>query len=180
MSMIKKVCAWCHKDLGEFPARVQAERPITHGICDECSEQLLAESGEAMDIFLDRLEVPVLLLGEGVDVLTGNKAAREILGKSLPRVPGERLGNIVECVYSQLPEGCGRTVHCRSCTVRKTVLETFKTGKSLEKIKAYPDVQLGSSRKSLNLEVTTQKMGRFVLLRIDRLSEGASEDLLPS
>jgi len=37
---MKRICAWCRKEMGE----VAPEQPgITHGICEECREKVLAE-----------------------------------------------------------------------------------------------------------------------------------------
>ena len=37
---MKRVCSWCLRDMGE----IAPEQPgITHGICEDCKEKLLAE-----------------------------------------------------------------------------------------------------------------------------------------
>ena len=36
---MKRVCSWCDKDMGEKPGG----EGVTHGICDECIERIMAE-----------------------------------------------------------------------------------------------------------------------------------------
>ena len=38
--VIKKICAWCHADLGEIETdRADQHLSQSHGICDECSNK---------------------------------------------------------------------------------------------------------------------------------------------
>ncbi|MBA7647306.1 hypothetical protein ES703_55078 [subsurface metagenome] len=41
MTKMRKICAWCGKDLGEIEGHGQ--KGTTHGICDECKEKELAK-----------------------------------------------------------------------------------------------------------------------------------------
>jgi len=117
--------------------------------------------------FLDRLGVPVLLVESEPRVLTGNKPARDLLGKGLGDIEGRRGGEVIECVHSYSPGGCGQDVHCKSCTIRNTVLETFKTGKSFTHVQAFPDIQFEQDIKTMSVEISTEKVADVVLLRID-------------
>ena len=36
-------------------------------------------------------------------------------------------GVALECAYARLPEGCGKTVHCVTCTIRNTVTSTIQS-----------------------------------------------------
>jgi len=144
---------------------------ITHGICEACAARVLANPGESLLDFLDRLEVPVLAILSDAKVFTANQKAQALLGKGLPQLQNYRGGEVIECRYAHLGNGCGFEVHCHSCTIRKTVLETFATGKSRLKVKAYPDLQIGAEVKTMSLLISTEKFGDFVLLRIDDLRE---------
>jgi len=123
--------------------------------------------------FLDRLGVPVLLVESEPRVLTGNKPARDLLGKGLGEIEGRRGGEVIECVHANTPGGCGQDVHCKSCTIRNTVLETFETGKSFLHVKAFPDIQFGENVKTMSLEISTEKVADVVLLRIDDFGDPA-------
>ncbi|NOZ22435.1 MAG: hypothetical protein GXP25_15245 [Planctomycetes bacterium] len=168
---MKRVCAWCKKDLGTKPAMVDDGGAITHGICKSCVAKYLPALAKPLPDFLDRLGVPVLLMGSGPKVLTANRHARELLGKNLSEIEGHRSGEVIECIYSKRPGGCGEQEHCKSCAIRQTVLETYRTGKGFVKVRAYPDIQFGETEKTMSIEITTQKVKGYVLLRIDDLRE---------
>ena len=164
---MKKVCAWCRRELESTAADHEQQYPITHGICETCAANLLAQMGRPLQEFLDNLDVPILLLESGPLICSANRQARKLLDKQLADIAGRRGGEVIECVYAKLPEGCGNTVHCKSCTIRITVLETFATGRSFIRVPAYPDIQTLSGVKTMCFLITTEKVGDFVFLRIE-------------
>jgi hypothetical protein len=119
-----------------------------------------------------------------VRVCTGNKHARRMFGGGISRLDGRRGGEVIECVHAREPGGCGGTLHCKSCTIRRTVLDTFATGRSFVRVPAYPDVQTESGVKTLNVWISTEKVGTFVLLQIENIvgevSDAASADVVLS
>jgi PAS domain-containing protein len=164
---MKKVCAWCHRELESFAADHEERYPITHGICDTCAANVMAQLSRPLQEFLDNLDVPILLIESGPLICTANRRARKLLDKQLSEIKGRRGGEVIECAHARLPGGCGNTVHCKSCTIRITVLETFATGKSSVRVPAYPDIQTLSGVKTMRFLITTEKVGDFVLLRIE-------------
>ena len=168
---MKRICAWCQCELETMTASTERESVITHGICDGCAKRLETDPAEKVQSFLDRLEVPVLMIESGPRVWAANKSASHILGKELPEFEGRPPGDAIECVNAQKPGGCGQQVHCRSCAIRHTVLETFATGKSFKKVLAYPDIQRSGQKKSLCIEISTEKVAGVVFLRIDNIRE---------
>jgi len=129
--------------------------------------RLNSERGESIQEFLDRLGVPILLVEPEPRVRTGNRYARELLGKELAAIEGRMGGDVIECVYSKRPGGCGKDVHCKTCTIRNTVLDTFATGKSHLAVRAFPDIQFDNYIKTMSVRISTEKVGEVVLLRID-------------
>lgn len=168
---MKRVCSWCRKDLGPAGSELGTEDAITHGICGNCAKRLCSGTGESLQAFLDRLGVPVLLMEMEPRVRTANKDACVLLGKSLPEIQGQMGGDVIECIHAKNPGGCGQQVHCKSCTIRNCVLETFTTGKSFVRIPAYPDIQLFGETKTMRFLVSTERVGNVVLLRIDDIGE---------
>lgn len=168
---MKKICAWCKKELENVQIDVNEEHPVTHGICPRCAQRLLFGRAKPLHEFLDSLGVSILLIESEPKVLTANKHARNLLGKELPEIEGHKGGDVIQCVYASTPSGCGNDVHCKSCTIRRTVLETFATGRSFVKVRTYPDIQLVEEVKTMSLTITTEKAGDVVLLRIDELWE---------
>ncbi len=168
---MKKICAWCKADLGEMPSSRFPPDAITHGICPTCRDRLSHESGEALRDFLDRLGVPVLLMDEGVRALSANRQARQLLDKTLPAIENQLGGNVIECVHAHEPGGCGGTVHCKSCTIRQTVKDTYDSGTPHVEIPAYQDIRTPAASKQVRFLISTEKVGGYVMLRIDDMQE---------
>jgi hypothetical protein len=135
-------------------------------MCDSCSRSVLSGSGRPLQQFLDALDAPLLVVDSDLVVLAGNRRAQEALKKDLPRIK-RRCGDVIGCQHAGSSEGCGGTVHCKSCTIRRTVLDTYATGKSHLGVDAYPDVEVDSKVKHLRIRISTEKLGDVVLLRID-------------
>ncbi len=168
---MKKVCAWCKTDLGEMPSDRFPSEMITHGICPTCRDRLAHETGETLLEFLDRLEIPVLLMEENAGVLSANGLARQLLGKTLPEIRNQPGGNVIECVHAHEPGGCGGTIHCKSCAIRRTVKDTYASGTCHVKIPAYQDIRTPAAVKQVRFLISTEKVGTYVMLRIDDMRE---------
>jgi PAS domain-containing protein len=167
---MKRVCAWCGKSLGTAFSDVHSDALITHGICDECAFHLRAQVGMPLRDFLDGLGVPVLLLDSDGNVKTANKTVRQFLKKDLTQIEGNKGGDVFECRHATLPGGCGKTVHCSGCTIRRTVMDTFSSGKSQEKLRAYLNRETPDGSQPLRLLISTEKVHDVVLLRIDEIT----------
>ncbi len=164
---MKKVCAWCKTDLGEVPSDLHPSDAITHGICRPCATRMLSSLGESMQAFLDRLGIPVVLVDPTAHVLCANTSAQTVLGKNLPAIKDHVIGSVIECIHASKPGGCGKTVHCRSCTIRQAVLQTHATGASQVNVPALQDIVLEGVDTQVRYRISTEKIGDYILLRID-------------
>ncbi|MCX5788878.1 MAG: hypothetical protein NTX64_10300 [Elusimicrobia bacterium] len=164
---MKVECAWCRCDLGS--RKGGAEDTTTSGICDSCLEGQLREFGHPLQKFLDEQPIPVVILGPDCEILGANRSAREIGQPRLPCID-DRFGEAIGCPNSKTT-GCGRSVHCQSCTIRRSVKKTFETGDACLDVLAYPDVEIGSRIKHLKLRISTARMGRYVALQIEKVAE---------
>ncbi len=166
---MKTVCAWCKTVLGD---ECQGDaHPVTHGICLQCAQQFFSEVGEPLREFLDQLGVPVLVVDEDPVVQTANSQARELLGKDLHEIEQHRPGQAIDCIHASNPGGCGRQVHCQSCTIRQLVLETYATGEGFTRVPVFPDLQSGAGIRKTRVEISTEKAGNIVLLRLHEIRE---------
>jgi hypothetical protein len=104
-----------------------------------------------------------------VVVAMANKPLLSLFGKTLSQVTGQRGGDVFECAYARLPEGCGRTVHCSGCAIRRAVTETFTTGRSLQKVLAYLNRDAVTQFLQLGMLISTEKVLGMVLLRVDHI-----------
>ena len=152
------------------PSEPQAEEVITHGICLECADKIFSEMGIELTFFLDRLAAPVVLVDDTGSVKTANKQAIRLLQKELPDIVGHQGGDVFRCAYAKLPEGCGNTIHCSGCTIRKTVMDTMQSGKSHLNTPAYLNRGPSDDHMKIDLLISTEKVKDVVLLRIDKVS----------
>jgi len=116
------------------------------------------------------------MISPDVRIVGGNREGCEILGKSNEALAGLLGGEAIECAYATLPGGCGDTIHCRTCTIRNTVTDSLLSGRSHLHVPAYADLHHVSGDKRLKFLISTERIGRAVLLRIDNMSEADSGD----
>jgi PAS domain-containing protein len=169
---MRVICAWCHQELEADPQH--ADEPgteISHGICPSCKDYFLSGRRPTLDEFLNRLAVPVLVVDEQGVIALANQHALDILGKELNTVQGYKGGDAMECAYARLPGGCGKTEHCKACTIRNSVMETFDTGQSLLRVPAYLNRRTDDGTVRIRFLISTEKVDDTVLLRIDQVGQ---------
>ena len=156
-------------EFGRVDSQAHSENAITHGICTNCRDNLLFQMGVELGEFLDSLKLPIVVVdGEGT-IVAGNDQARTLLGKGIPEIEGYRGGEVFECAYARLPGGCGNTIHCSGCAIRKTVMETYGTGKSFMRVPAMLFRNTPHDPEKIQLLISTESLGNLVLLRIDEM-----------
>lgn len=161
-------CAWCKK---KMPApHPRAEAVITRGMCEVCAHRLLRALGRPVQEFLDELGAPVVVLDTTMAIQAANKQAQHLLKKDLPQLEGRGPGEAIGCVNSTVAGGCGKSIHCQSCTIRQTVRDSFVTGTTHKDVVAYPDIQVESQVKQLRMRISTEKRGDIVFLRVDEMN----------
>jgi PAS domain-containing protein len=166
---MKRICAWCSKEMPGGESKAASKNMITHGICDNCRDNVLFQMGVELEAYLDSLDVPIVLVNQGGKVVTANNRARSMLRKDLSDIEGYRGGEVFECAYARLPEGCGNTQHCSGCTIRKTVMKTHGTGKGFRKVQATLNRNTPETPEQMNLLISTERLANVVLLRIDKI-----------
>ena len=163
---MRHVCAWCLKDIGFVKESIHPDTEISHGICSSCRDNIVFQEGVQLQRYIESFAIPILVVDSNVKVTAVNSRACEILGKEPKTIVQHLGGNVFECEYARLPEGCGRTIHCSGCTIRKAVTKCFATGKPQSMVPAYINPDSPSSR---TLSITTVKVDNLVMLRIDHL-----------
>jgi hypothetical protein len=140
---------------------------VGHGRCDACVTAALAAKGRTLAEFLDSLTAPVFVVDRNCRIVAANKDVRHMVAKPMSRIEGALAGEVLECPHAAEPGGCGGTVHCRSCTIRRTVEQTFRTHSSCTRVPACLDEELASGDRRVHFFVSTESVGGVVLLRID-------------
>ena len=152
-----------------LPLNRHSENAITHGMCEECANKIFTEIGIKSESFLDDLAAPVLVVDKTGRVVSGNRLASVLLQKDLRDMKRFNMGDVFECGHANLPEGCGKTVHCDVCTIRNSVMDTFLSGESKLEVKAFLNGGNQDDYKKTDLLISTEKVNGVVLLRIDNI-----------
>jgi PAS domain-containing protein len=140
---------------------------VSHGMCKECLDYYQSQiNGLSIDKFLDRFEVPVLIVNEDGRIVAANKIAETMTGKSQSEVFGLLGGEVMECAYARLPEGCGGTVHCEACTIRNAVMAAMEKGES----QMHVPVKLRQEDKEIAMVISTEKIGSLVRIVIENVN----------
>jgi hypothetical protein len=169
---MQSVCAWCraplHGDVGD-------PGPVSHGICTSCLVRFQYRP-QPFEAFLETLGGPVMAVDAEGRVLASNHSLRGMVGKQQSDVLGRLGGEVISCIYSELPGGCGRTAHCLGCSIRNAVNETRESGQPKVRIPAFAYVRTpdGGMAKLL-LHISTECAGALVMLRVDD-AEAAPSD----
>lgn len=170
---MKIYCAICNELVGEVADPAMVARTVADlEICAACEEMFVGDGRNelALDRFLNRLPLPVLLVDAHVGVVLANDRAQQVLGKKLPMLRGRLGGDVLECIYARLPGGCGQTVHCQGCQIRRSVTETYRSGCPQRRVPAYLHADSPPEARSIELLISTEKIGDLVLLRFDASS----------
>jgi len=134
--------------------------------------------GVELGVFLDSLKLPIVVVNRRGTIVTGNDQAKKLLRKGLPEIEGYKGGEVFECAYARLPEGCGNTMHCSGCTIRRAVMRTHETGRSLLRVPATLNRNNPEHPKKTKLLISTERLTDLVLLRIDEMeARDAAEPL---
>ncbi len=168
---MKRVCSWCRKDLETGEVYSSYDDSMTHGICEECLNNIEFQTGVELGKFIDSIDAPVAVVDSDLMIHAANSSAKETFAEGISASTDKSIGTVFECAYARYPEGCGRTVHCSGCAIRKSVHETFATGKPLRNIPAtlkYAD-RLGP--EMIRMKISTEKMKDIVFLRIDEMKK---------
>ena len=166
--MITRICTFCHCKLGTIEESQSASERISHGICPTCIKENFYDCGEKLTDFLDDIPVPICVISNDRRVRYTNTAGQQLLGKEMQQIYGRVGGEVFRCSYAHLPEGCGKSIHCHSCTINQLVSETAVTGEAFHQVGAYLDMDGLSGIETVKLLISTEKIGPYVFLRIDQ------------
>ena len=170
---MNRICAWCKKEMANRE-QYSADGDITHGICSLCAVEFTRNITRTAQEILDMIVEPVFVLdSEGV-VKSTNASGRKLLGKEYSDISNHLGGEVFECVYARLPEGCGRTEHCKTCAIRNTVMDTLATGRSYTKVPAFQKINTPGGVRIMRFFVSTEKLDGHILLRIDEATAKAT------
>ena len=170
---MKIVCSYCERDLGE---KEPLDDPmVSHGMCPACHAHFRRQwRGLSLSEYLDAFPCPVVVVDEHVRTIAANRPMAELLGRAPEDLFGLLGGEALECAHARRPGGCGKTVHCRTCTIRNSVATTFETGEPRLRVPA----SIARPEGPLDCLISTHKRGPVVQVVIEPLPEpdGGSEE----
>lgn len=140
---MKVICSFCRKTIR--PAeRGDSALDVSHGMCGPCGDYFeRLWGGMPLGEYLDHLPKPVLVVNGDGRAVALNQRMAAMLGRDRAALRGLLGGEAMACVHSRLPEGCGKTVHCRECTIRNTVGRVARTRRAVQDVPAYLTTQAG-------------------------------------
>jgi len=166
---MKLICAWCGDTIDRSTYSETLDSETSHGMCAACSEALaLQDQGISLESHIEGIPIPILLVDSNNAVVIMNAAAGEMLGEKSGVSATPLLGRVFDCVYSRFPEGCGRTIHCSGCAIRRSVAATFDTGQPQILVPATRNVESPDQLSEAVFTITTVKRDGVVLLRIEQ------------
>jgi hypothetical protein len=83
-------------------------------------------------------------------------------------------GDAFECSYAKQDLGCGKSIHCKTCAIRNTVMDTLESGHGFDKVPAFQSIDTPNGETIIKFIITTEKVGEHILLRIDSSRKGFS------
>jgi len=165
---MKRMCAWCKRELADTPAESGAMMPVSHGLCSKCADKIISQTSGDVGEFLEYLDAPVYLVDCDVKILATNRAGRQYVAKPLSAIRDQLCGDVIDCVNADLPGGCGKTEFCAACAIRNSVTQTLATGMDLKGVAVLQERKAIHGVRTVRFHVSTEKIGPFVFLQIDR------------
>jgi PAS domain-containing protein len=166
---MNSACAWCGSGIAKSESDGNPDHRVSHGICLSCRDNFLAHNGIAFQEYLESIPIPILVIDNSFEILTANRKACEALGKTPAQLHRRLPGEVFECSYARLPEGCGRAIHCSGCAIRKAVIKSFETGEPQSMIPATLKFDDPDDASAVALVITTVKTRDVVILRLDHM-----------
>ena len=168
---MKVVCSYCARAMGEKEPLDNNE--VSHGMCRDCLDHFKRQwEGLSLGEYLDSYDTPVAAVDADGRIIALNSKMTEIVGRVADEAVGRQPGDIIECQFARLPKGCGRTVHCKACAIRRALNCTIETGDSCINIPA--SVNQGSKRAELF--VSTEARKEYVLLTVTSATDTNSNE----
>jgi len=176
---MKVVCAWCNAAIHDGVANDDDYEGVSHGLCDACLPIVAEDMGVSMDEFLDSLTPPTIVVDLSRRVVAANSTAMALMGKERADFMGQLGGYALGCIHADEPGGCGQMVHCKSCTIKNTVMHTITTGEPLTNVPASAELSVLTGKRTVEFLVSTQRVGDFVAVTL-RDAQGDGKTATPA
>jgi PAS domain-containing protein len=159
------ICSYCKKEMGE--KEPFDDDSVSHIMCSECFDYFEEQiKGLSLERYLDKFKAPIIIVDAEGRILASNKMSEKMTGKSRRGVFGLLGGEAMECAYARLPGGCGKTVHCETCTIRRTVTKAMDKGEP----QLHVPVTLKRADREIKMIISTDKIDKLVRIVIEKVT----------
>lgn len=157
-----RTCGWCGTAIAE------GGDPRGSGLCPACTVRLEPDQKVSVQEIIDPIPAPVLVVDDDIAVSLLNQRGREVLGLGPERARGRRAGELFRCIHDLEPGGCGRTIHCSGCALRRVVTAVCQSGEPQFDVPATLRVGDPDRPEAVAMTVSAFKRGEVVMVKIDR------------
>jgi len=168
---MNQTCMWCSQKIAEVSDSLEQERTSAYAVCRCCAEHVTLPPSGPLQKYLDQVNAPVLAIelhaGHYMIIRAVNRKACEWLGKEPREIIQHLSGNVIDCAYARLTEGCGKTLFCASCAIKQAVVGTAKTGEPRVHARVVFSQGDPDHPSQVTLSITTLKAGNRVLLKAE-------------
>ena len=161
------ICAWCSKTLRAAGSEAPSDERMSHGICDECALTFVGIRRLRIGELLKHVSVPVLVLSADCRVAGANPEAGELFEKHPETFLGRLPGEVIDCIGACTPGGCGHSVICPACELRRTVEATARDGIPRRGLLSQHRVPRGNVESQLQFRFSTASVGEKVVVNLD-------------
>lgn len=133
------------------------------------------DNGDLLRSMFNAIPSAVFVMEEDLRIVDCNAAAAELLPEGRDAAITHRGGEALRCLHAlDVPEGCGRGPHCRTCKVRNSVNAAF-TGKKVARCHARMELIRGGETREIHALVTATPFvfqnKSLVVLVVEDISE---------
>ncbi|WP_321420090.1 PAS domain S-box protein [uncultured Methanomethylovorans sp.] len=148
------------------------------------TEDEIKKQKNVMDTIFHNAPIIMILINREGRIENINYSGMEATGKEKEELMGLLAGQVFSCVSSSKGQGCGKNIECRSCPVRNTFSETFKTGENFHKAEGSLNVLHNGIISTRHLLLSTAYLeiqgDAKVMLSVDDITEqkNAEQEIL--
>jgi PAS domain S-box-containing protein len=152
-----RTIAWHNTILYDKSNRIIGTISSGQDITDRKKDQIKLQQSEAeLAAIYDYTPLAILLLDSERRIRKINKFALKITDRKEEEVFGIHGGEALRCLYSiKDPRGCGFSKECKTCIIRRTVLDTFNTKNPHINVEATLNLLPNSETDKVNLLFST-------------------------
>ncbi len=132
-------------------------------------------AAELLDIF-ENAPLSMLLVDEDRRVRRANRIALDATRFKQDEIVGLRSGEALKCIHTiDHIDGCGFGPDCRDCTIRKTVVDTFSSGKPHKRVASPLRRNKDNQEESLYILISTMPLSirgeKLVLVCVEDVTD---------